>query len=184
MHGLRYGQATLDITLVGSGSKIATALLDGVELPDRIIPAGLTGNHSIRVEMIDPQMQPPAIPVPMVIPRTMVPTPAIVWTSPSKGRDTVARPTYATPEAMASFVNGMREEDHESGGYVTLPARGGYTEWLLVPLSTIGNDQLDSAPNHMPRSAGAPPSCFRPSGSKPVSSHAMSTAVSCGIGVA
>ncbi|GEM_PF-3447727 len=155
MHGLRYGQATLDITLVGSGSKIATALLDGVELPDRIIPAGLTGNHSIRVEMIDPQMQPPAIPVPMVIPRTMVPTPAIVWTSPSKGRDTVARPTYATPEAMASFVNGMREEDHESGGYVTLPARGGYTEWLLVPLDNRQRPIGFSAEPHATVSRGS-----------------------------
>ncbi|WP_419994752.1 MGH1-like glycoside hydrolase domain-containing protein [Streptomyces boninensis] len=50
LSGLAYRGATLDLTVEGEGSRVASCTLDGRPAPARI-PAGLTGQHELRIEV-------------------------------------------------------------------------------------------------------------------------------------
>ena len=47
----KYRQATLDITIKGHGNVVQKITMDGSELKDGIVPANLTGNHTIEIEL-------------------------------------------------------------------------------------------------------------------------------------
>ncbi len=47
----KYRQATLDITIKGHGNVIQRISMDGRELKDGFVPANLTGNHTIEIEL-------------------------------------------------------------------------------------------------------------------------------------
>lgn len=50
LRGLAYRAAALDISLSGSGNKVKSSTLDGHPAPP-VIPAGLTGNHLVAIEL-------------------------------------------------------------------------------------------------------------------------------------
>lgn len=47
--GFRYRDARLDLTVVGSGSRLVRVLLDGIEVAGDavVVPAGTTGRHAV-----------------------------------------------------------------------------------------------------------------------------------------
>ena len=47
--GVRYRDATLDVTVRGHGSRIVQITLDGRALDEPVVPANLTGAHSVRI---------------------------------------------------------------------------------------------------------------------------------------
>lgn len=49
--GFRYRQATLDITIQGTGNYMETIWIDGVEGHDNFFPASLTGHHTVRIKL-------------------------------------------------------------------------------------------------------------------------------------
>ncbi|GAB2840757.1 glycogen debranching protein [Actinoallomurus bryophytorum] len=51
MRGLRYRNATLTVALHGAGTKIRSFALDGRRVPGDIVPASLTGRHTIDVTL-------------------------------------------------------------------------------------------------------------------------------------
>lgn len=51
--GFKYRQAVLDISLSGYGNKIAAVTLDGKNLSNAALPAGLTGKHTISITLAD-----------------------------------------------------------------------------------------------------------------------------------
>lgn len=136
LEGLHYYNAILDITVIGTGSKVATILLDGLELRGHTVPASLTGRHSLRIEMKEsPQTDPPSISV--NDPVSLASTPLLAWETVSVARDTS---DSRQPTAYARFHNGIRIEDTAIGAQ-TIPFRraGGYSEWIVMPVDNSGH---------------------------------------------
>lgn len=135
LEGLPYNNAILDITIIGTGSKVATMLLDGLELRGHTVPASLSGRHSLRIEMRDnPQAEQPSISV--IDPVFLTSTPTLAWESVSAARDTIYS---GTPTAYARFHNGIRLEDIPADA-PTIPFRrgSGYSEWIAMPVDDAG----------------------------------------------
>ena len=53
LSNLRYRAAVLSVELTGFGNQIASITLDGQPLPDAIVPATLTGAHTVRIELLN-----------------------------------------------------------------------------------------------------------------------------------
>lgn len=53
LEGFRYRGMTLDIQIEGYGDVIRSFELDGVQQPEAVVPADLTGNHQLRIIMAD-----------------------------------------------------------------------------------------------------------------------------------
>lgn len=53
LEGFRYRGMTLDIQIEGYGDVIRSFELDGVQQPEAVVPADLTGNHQVRIIMAD-----------------------------------------------------------------------------------------------------------------------------------
>lgn len=51
LSNFKYRDAVLNITVNGTGNKIASIKMDGRPLPAAFLPAGVTGEHSIEIEM-------------------------------------------------------------------------------------------------------------------------------------
>lgn len=51
LRNLRYGECSLFFTLHGTGDSIVSCRLDGRDLPGRIVPKGLKGNHNVSVSL-------------------------------------------------------------------------------------------------------------------------------------
>lgn len=133
LSGIAYRDAVIDLTVSGTGSRVATVLLDGLELPDHTVPATLTGHHSVRVEMIADQYD-DIIPPPVTAPELLLPTPRPAWSpSSAAAADSVARAPGAT---YAVYLNGLRCDDTPSP--LRLPSCGGYAERLVIPLDADG----------------------------------------------
>jgi hypothetical protein len=50
--GFPYRRAQLDLTILGSGSRLLRVLLDGVgQTGDAVVDAGLTGRHSVTLHV-------------------------------------------------------------------------------------------------------------------------------------
>ncbi len=54
LHNIRYRKALLDLTVQGSGSRVGSAVLDGVKLPAAVIAGSLEGRHSLVVTLTGP----------------------------------------------------------------------------------------------------------------------------------
>lgn len=53
LEGFRYRGMTLDIQIEGYGDVIRSFELDGVQQPEAVVPADLTGNHQVRIIMAE-----------------------------------------------------------------------------------------------------------------------------------
>lgn len=51
LSNFKYRNAVLNITVKGTGNKIASIKMDGKDLPDALLPASTSGTHSIEIEM-------------------------------------------------------------------------------------------------------------------------------------
>ena len=78
--GLKYRGATLDITLHGTGNRIASVTLDGKALADAlpVIPAEIAGHHDVEITMSNNTL--PLRPVNVIEPPMMLPeVPKVRW---------------------------------------------------------------------------------------------------------
>ncbi|HSF90096.1 MAG TPA: hypothetical protein VLA46_11800, partial [Saprospiraceae bacterium] len=55
LSNFKYRQASLDITITGHGNVVQKISMDGSELKDGFVPAGLTGSHTIEIELTTPK---------------------------------------------------------------------------------------------------------------------------------
>ena len=57
LSNFRYRNSNINITLTGYGNRIATFKLDGKVLPEPVIPASLTGKHTIKIVMANHEFE-------------------------------------------------------------------------------------------------------------------------------
>lgn len=83
---LRWRDATLRVSVRGSGSKIISFMLDSVETSVARIPSGMSGHHRIDITLSGGQPSAPAIlPESSSTPLTAPETPRLQWTSGKEG---------------------------------------------------------------------------------------------------
>lgn len=152
LEGIRYLDAILDVTVAGTGTKAASVMLDGEVLPDFIVPPDISGHHSLRIEMINSQPgEQQAIPV--TLPSTLYPTPALSWVSPTEARDTFP---FSSELDMARYRNGVSFDNIPAGKSITIPATGGYSEWVIQPVGETGRPVSMMSEPHPVIARGAP----------------------------
>ena len=77
IRGLRYRDAVLDISLNGTGDRIASFMVDSVSTDTHSIPAGVKGHHKVVITLSgnDLTAKPPRIFEPVTVPQT----PSVKW---------------------------------------------------------------------------------------------------------
>jgi hypothetical protein len=137
LNGLRYRQATLDITVEGFGDGIASFELDGVKATDNYISASLTGCHDIRIIMNrkkgDDAMNLAVSRFTPATPEPVIASGEIVW-KPVPGAETYevfrnGRHIYLTSDTA------YHPDEIAAGEYqVQAIDAGGYASFLSKPL--------------------------------------------------
>lgn len=99
--GLRFGEATLNITVRGTGDKIASVHLDGQQVKRPLVPAGLSGTHELVIVLAGNTL--PDIPLSTTPVSPIPPMPRLHWTA-----DTAMRLLNPSPEVdHLVYVNGL-----------------------------------------------------------------------------
>ena len=137
LRGLRYRQATLDITVRGHGDAVASVRLDGREIPRAEFPATLTGRHTLDITL---NGRWPEAEVNLVENRFAPATPraehragVLTWA--------------AVPDAERYVVyrNG-RPIEHATGTSVRVQAMDGVDEYQVLAVNAAGDESFLSAP--------------------------------------
>lgn len=131
--GFPYRNATLDIHITGAGARVASCRLDGNELATRIIPDTLGGNHRVDIDMVGATFEEKISPA-IVIPELLAPTPEITWNN-----GTLTVDMQDGIDRYAFLVNDERYEDIAPDTPVRLPLRVGFTEYIVIPLTSEGH---------------------------------------------
>lgn len=121
IEGLRYRGATLDISLHGTGDRIAAFMLDSVSSSEPRIPADLEGNHKIDITLSGNDLHEAKINLcqPMQTP----PTPKVQWTGAREARvanfDRSLRYGVFVDGVLVEELHGDRYHISDSGVTVT-----------------------------------------------------------------
>ncbi len=132
--GLSFGEAEIDISIVGTGNVVSSVEIDGLPVEGSIIPRGLKGKHNVKVSVTksgNNSLFRPNAGI-AVMPPVWAPQTPRVNTSGSK-RIHIAN--YTDSLSYAVYVNGQRVDDISSGSYPRLKAKG-YTSVSFVPIAS------------------------------------------------
>ncbi len=77
LRGLRYRDAVLDISLNGTGDRIASFMVDSVSTDSHSLPAGMKGHHKVVITLSGNDLN--AKPLRIFEPVTVPPTPEVKW---------------------------------------------------------------------------------------------------------
>lgn len=84
LRGLRYRESIVDVCIKGTGTRIASFKLDGVQCDDRRIPATAAGHHSVEIVMANNRKPSPEVALPQVAVRPA--EPPVEWVAPCVAR--------------------------------------------------------------------------------------------------
>ncbi|MCM1028461.1 MAG: hypothetical protein NC484_02475 [Alloprevotella sp.] len=133
--GVAYRDATLDITVSGTGERIASFSIDGFAQESPIFPVGMDGHHTVRIEMVAATSQEGErisdAELPVILPQAMPEMEEPEWISSASAA------LATTAHGYAVIVNGERVEDISAGTF-TLDAGRAYRETLIAPLGEKG----------------------------------------------
>ena len=136
--GFRYRQATLNIELRGFGNVVRTITLDGQPLPDATVPAGLTGRHTLYIELTNEA--PPACTQNKVAHHVSPPTPAVSYT--------IGYLSWLAVEG-ASLYQVLRNGQlagHTIETSFAIPVSTSYAEYQVVAVDALGFESFASEP--------------------------------------
>ncbi len=126
--GLRYRNALIDITVSGTGDKIAAFRIDGKVADGNKFPASLTGRHTVEIEMADNQIKPASF---NLTDQAWMPvTPAVSWSTPRNARITNGDPSTN----YQVYLNGTFEQQIQVNEYSLYDAQN-LTAICFVPVS-------------------------------------------------
>lgn len=80
LRGLRYRNATLDLFVNGTGSKVISTTIDGKQLPHGIVPRDISGYHTVRVVLAGNAFSESSVDISSGI--EVPATPRVVWRNP------------------------------------------------------------------------------------------------------
>lgn len=142
LSGFRYRGATFNITVSGTGDRIASVRLDDVSVPDPIVPAGLEGKHEIVITLAGNTLHGSgATIVPEV---SFPPMPKVYW----KEREATIL-NHSADTHYQVYVNGIISEILSVPHYTV---SGGGTQVIdFVPVTTVDGLQYAgfSPPDHV-----------------------------------
>ena len=131
LSGLTFGRDTLDITISGTGTTIASFKIDGLEQTDHIVSPLLEGHHTVQVLLANNRPYVPVSKNPAV--RPMLPAPDVDWITPRIGRITNA--DSATTYKV--YLNDAFREEIRNDSYQLYDSRR-FTQVSIVGTDTTG----------------------------------------------
>ncbi len=128
LRGLRYRDAVIDITINGTGDRIASATLDGTPAMSAFIPADISGHHTLTITLTGNTLH--ARELNIAKDAAMPPTPKVIWHTSREA--TIADRTPDTGYDV--YVNGVMTESLRGDTY---SVSGGGTQVIdIVPVTT------------------------------------------------
>lgn len=124
----RYRDAMLDITVNGTGDKIASFTIDGKPADNFTFPATLAGHHSVEIVMANNSIKERSFN--LTAQAWMPPVPSVKWTSPRHADILNSTPSLA----YQVMLNGVLEQQIQGNSYDLFDAPG-FTAVSLVPVS-------------------------------------------------
>ena len=140
LSNFKYRQATLNITVKGHGHHIERMLMDGTPVPNHMVPADLTGTHSIEIEMDNAPFPYSAINlvanhVSLPTPRAHVTPEGLTW-SPVK--EAVSYKVYRNGAEVAAVPDTIFKAKSE-----------GYAEYKVCAIDREGYASFTSEPQYI-----------------------------------
>ncbi len=123
--GLHYRDAVIDITITGTGNRIASMTIDGQNSKGQF-PATLKGHHTVNITMANNAFAPSEVTV--TEPVFMPSTPVVSWSG-----NTARIDNFTDGNSYLVYLNGSRTEDLQSGGYTLYQAKD-FTAVSMVPV--------------------------------------------------
>ena len=126
LKGFKYRNAVLNITVKGTGNKIAQFSIDGEVRKDNFVPANIEGEHNIEITMANNAFK--AAKATVKHPEFMPATPWTVW----NGNEA----TIAAPEEGVNYdiyINGTKKGTAKDGK-ISIPNVDKYTTVNIVPV--------------------------------------------------
>lgn len=143
--GLRYRDAVIDITINGTGDRIASATLDGTPAMSAFIPADISGHHTLTITLTGNTLH--ARELNIAKDAAMPPTPKVIWHTSREA--TIADRTPDTGYDV--YVNGVMTESLRGDTY---SVSGGGTQVIdIVPVTTTKRPVagFSPLPTYVPR---------------------------------
>ena len=137
LRGLRYRQATLDITVRGHGDGVASVRLDGRAVPRAEIPATLTGRHALEITL---NGRWPASDINLVDNRFAPATP-----KPTLQAATLAWEAVEDAARYVVYRNG-RPMEHTTGLSARIVEMDGLDEYQVIAVNAAGDESFLSIP--------------------------------------
>lgn len=121
LSGLRYRDATLDITLTGTGNIVAAFAIDSVVMSSNVVPPDLSGHHSVVITLANNL---PAAAKPAAVASgccdTLPPPPSVTWLKPRHAA--IRRPKDGN--ATYLYLNSALSDSVRLGSVRLAPSRG------------------------------------------------------------
>lgn len=131
LEGLRYRDAVIDISLNGTGDRIASFMLDSVSLPSPAIPVDLSGHHRVTITLSGNNISSHRRLNIVDRPATILPTPKVDRTSATELRIT----NFDADTRYAVYINGIVNEEITSPDHsIDLPDENATAIVNIVPL--------------------------------------------------
>ncbi len=128
LSGLTYRDATLDITIQGSGDRIASVTIDDITVADPIVPPSLTGKHEVKITLAGNTLHGQG--ATLVTDISLPPMPKVYW----KDREATILNHSADTDYQV-YVNGVVSEVLDDPHYTL---SGGGTQVIdFVPVTTV-----------------------------------------------
>jgi len=119
--GFKYRDTSIDITINGTGTKIARFAIDGKESDDALLPTGLKGDHTVEITLEAGKDDNNGA-INLTSQKWMPATPVMTWDTPT----TAIIDNYSADNNYSVYINGVLDDEIKSRDY-TLAATDRYT---------------------------------------------------------
>lgn len=141
LKGLRYRNATLDISINGSGDRIASLAIDSVEQQEFMVPASLEGRHSVDIVLANNSLSTEQNSI--AAQREMPAVPEVRWDSTGLKARIL---NHTEGISYGVFLNGVFLDEIQQDHYTLIPPDR-YTAVAFVPIKDQSTEGYTMRPN-------------------------------------
>lgn len=110
--GFKYRDASIDITINGTGSKISRFAIDGKESKEAVLPADIKGNHAVEITL-EASKEEEDSSFNLTSQKWMPATPVMTWGTPTAA----VIDNYSADNTYSVYINGVLDEDLKADKY-------------------------------------------------------------------